>query len=138
MPLMFRENAEKDKEVVLGEKTASKIMALLQYCLMMVMFIAVEANATGIINYQTVLLTEKQQTLAMLQQAEKETDDEISLLKKELETSKACGVERLKTIVSLVVMTRYSLLEREALLKRLRDTKGILETKSIRKKEDRK
>lgn len=112
-------------------------MALLQYCLMMVMF-TVGANATGIINYQTVLSTEKQQTIDMLKQAKKETEDEISLLKKELELNKACGVERLKSIVSLVFLTRYSLLEREAFLKKLRDTKSILETKSIRKKENTK
>lgn len=117
----------------LRKKTALKIMALLQYCLIMIMFAPVAVNATGINNYQTVLEAEKQKTLQMLEQAKRETNEETLLLKKELETSKRCATERLKTIVSLVVLTRHSLIEREELLSKLRDTKRILESKKNKK-----
>lgn len=114
------------------KKTASKIMALLWGCLMLLLPIG--AHAIGANNFQTVLESEEQKTLGMLKDEKAEINDELQLLKKELTTSKHCALERLKTITSLVLLTRLSLLEREAILKGLKDTRSILDTKTIKGK----
>jgi len=105
-------------------------MALLCCCIM-VLGSHQNLHASGV---TAVLVNEKQATLNMLDLKSKEIDNEISLLKEELKSNQACAVERLRTITSLILLARASLLERGAILHSLKENKMMLETKTLKEK----
>ena len=120
----------KKRDKTMNEKSRLNFMALLCCCFMVLGF-SPRLYATGV---TAVLANEKQATLNMLDLKSKEIDNEISLLKEELISNQACAVERLRTITSLILLARASLLEREAILHSLKENKMMLETKTLKEK----
>lgn len=110
------------------KKIDKKIMALFQRGFIVVCLTSLSAQASGITNYETVLSSEKRETLEMLKTKEDEINKEIDSLKKELETSRLCGIEHLRATSKLLILTRYSLSAKEATLHELKATKNLLST----------